>query len=268
VLRYTPVIRGSSGDGSSGVWNHERTMKAKPPKTDAFDFPNGRVIAGNYVIEGFLGSGWEGEVYRVTELRTGLPRAAKVFYPQRNVRDRAVRIHARKLDRLRNCPIIAQYHHLETLRHRGVRVSCLVSELVEGELLEKLVARQRGKRLPPFQALHLLHVLTAGVAQIHHLGEYHGDLHDHNVLVERKGIRFVVKLLDFYHWGRTDRTKMQEDVIQLVRLLYDAVGGPARYAAQPPVIKEICCGLRHDLILRKFPSADHLRSHLESFSWG
>ncbi|MHC4137751.1 MAG: protein kinase domain-containing protein [Planctomycetota bacterium] len=243
-------------------------MAAKVARTDAFDFPNGRLIAGKYVIEDFLGSGWEGEVYRVTEKSTGLPRAAKLFYPQRNVKDRAVRIHARKLDRLRMCPIVIQYHHLEALRHRGTRIACLVSELVEGELLEDFVARQRGKRLQPFEALHLLHVLTRGVGQIHHLGEYHGDIHDRNVLVERKGIRFEVKLLDFYHWGRSDRAKMKDDVIQLVRLLYDAVGGRRRYATQPPEIKAICCGLRHDLIRRRFPTADHLRGHLESFSWG
>jgi tRNA A-37 threonylcarbamoyl transferase component Bud32 len=242
-------------------------MASKLNRTDAFDLPSGRVIAGKYRIEDFLGSGWEGEVYRVSEVSTGLPRAAKLFYPQRNVKDRAVRMHARKLDRLRKCPIVIQYHHLETLRHRGTRIACLVSELVEGELLEKLVARQRGKRLHPFEALHLLHVLAGGVAQIHHLGEYHGDIHDRNVLVERKGIRFEVKLLDFYHWGRTDRTRMKEDVVDLVRLLYEAVGGRRRYAAQPPEVKSICRGLRRDLIMRRFPTADHLRGHLESFSW-
>jgi len=234
---------------------------------DAFDLPNGRVVAGKYVIEGFLGSGFEGEVYRVRELSTGLPRAAKLFYPQRNVRDRAVRVHARKLDQLRKCSIVIQYHHLETLRHRGTRIACLVSELVEGELLESFVSRQRGKRLHPFEALHLLNELTRGVAQIHRLGEYHGDIHDRNVLVERRGIRFDIKLLDFYHWGRADRTKMKDDVIQLVRVLYDAVGGRRHYSAQPPEIKRICCGLRHDLIQRRFPSSERLCSHLESFAW-
>jgi tRNA A-37 threonylcarbamoyl transferase component Bud32 len=242
-------------------------MTVKQSRTDAFDFPDGRVIAGKYVIEGFLGAGWEGEVYRVRELTTGLPRAVKLFFPQRNLRDRAVRVHARKLEQLRACPLVIQYHHLESLRHRGTRIACLVSELVEGEQLEEFVKRQRGKRLHPYEALHLLHVLAGGVAQIHRLGEYHGDIHDRNILVGRRGIRFDVKLLDFYHWGRADRANKRADVIQLVRVLYDAVGGKRRYPSQPPEIKAICCGLRHDLILRKYPTAEQLRSHLESFSW-
>ena len=51
-------------------------------------------------------------------------------------------------------------------------------------------------------------------------------------------------------------------------LLYDAVGGRRHYARQPDEIKQICCGLRRDLIARKFPTAGHLRRHLELFSWG
>ena len=97
--------------------------------------------------------------------------------------------------------------------------------------------------------------------------EYHGDIHDRNVLVKREGIRFELKLLDFYQLGRSDRSKIREDVKQLVRILYDAVGGRGRYARQPAEIKEICCGLRGDLIVRKFPTAAHLRRHLESFDW-
>jgi hypothetical protein len=242
-------------------------MAKRPPRITSFDFRPGRVLAGKYRIDDRLGSGWEGEVYRVTELNTGISRAAKLFYPQRNVRDRAVRFHARKLDRLRKCPIVTQYHHSETIRFRRVPVTCLISELVEGELLEAFVARQPGKRLPPFEALHLLYALARGIAQIHDLREYHGDIHDRNVLVLRWGINFEVRLLDFYHWGRPDRDKIRDDVVQLVRLLYDAVGGRKRYASQPPEIKAICCGLRHDLIGRKFPTAGHLRAHLESFAW-
>jgi hypothetical protein len=242
-------------------------MPQRVPRIEAFNFQPGRVLAGRYVVEEFLGSGWEGEVYGVTELRTGIPRAAKLFYPQRNIRDRAMQFYARKLERLRHCPILIQYHHSEVVRFRGVKVACLISELVEGKLLEDFVARQPGKRLLPFEALHLLHALAVGVAPIHRLREYHGDIHDRNVLVARRGIAFDVRLVDFYEWGRPDRGKIQDDVVQLVRVLYDIVGGRERYARQPPEIKAICCGLRRDLIARKFPTADHLRTHLESFPW-
>jgi hypothetical protein len=121
--------------------------------------------------------------------------------------------------------------------------------------------------MTPFEALHLVHALSEGVEEIHLRGEYHGDLHDENVLVRRKGVFFDLKVVDFYHWGRPTAAHLREDVIDIVRLLYDAVGGRRHYASQPPEIKGICKGLRRDLIGRAFPTASHLREYLESFSW-
>ena len=40
------------------------------------------------------------------------------------------------------------------------------------------------------EALHLLRSVARGVAQIHQRREYHGDLHDRNVLVRRRGVHF------------------------------------------------------------------------------
>ena len=102
-------------------------MRWSPNKIDKFRILPGRIIGGKYVVDAKLGGGWEGEVYRVQETRTGVTRAAKLFYPKRNIRDRAVRFYAKKLDRLRKCPIVIQYHHSETIRYRGVPISCLIS---------------------------------------------------------------------------------------------------------------------------------------------
>ena len=225
------------------------------------------MLAGKYTVVGTLGAGWEGEVYEVVERKTGIHRAAKVFYPHRNADDSAVKFYATKLHRLRRCEIVIQYHHSISIRHRGVETTCLIGEFVDGELLAGLIARQRGKRLPPFEALHVLYVLTVGVEQIHRAGEYHGDLHSDNVIVRRRGISFEVRLVDFYHWGPTTRATKQLDVIQLIQLLYEMVGGRARYASQPPSIKRICCGLKHGLMLNKFPTMLALREHLETFAW-
>ena len=235
---------------------------------DSFDLPRGRVLAGRYTVEGFLGAGWEGEVYRVTEQETGIQRAAKIFYPQRNVKGRAVRFYATKLNRLRKCDIVIQYHHSIPVQYRGISVTCLISELVEGEPLAALLAHQRGGRLRPFEALHLLYSLTTGLEQIHRLKEYHGDLHQDNVLVARRGIGFDVKLVDFYHLGASSRNRRGEDIVDVIRLFYDAVGGQRRYRSQPPYVKAICRGLRCDLIARRFPTMSHLLAHLESFDWG
>jgi len=241
--------------------------KAKALKIDSFDFSMRRTLAGKYLVESRLGAGWEGEVYKVVEERTGIPRAAKIFFPHRNPRDRAVKYYARKLHRLRKCPIVIQYHNSETIQYRGGQMTCLISEFVEGELLEDFIERQRGGRVLPFEALHLLYTLASGLEQIHNLREYHGDIHPWNVLVKREGIHFNVKLVDFYRWGAPTAENIREDVIQLVQLLYEAVGGREWYADMPPAIKGICLGLRRDLIAKRFPTARHLRQHLDSFVW-
>ena len=242
-----------------------RLNSDRAPRIDSFEFKPGHTLAGKYAVESLLGSGWESEVYKVIESRTGIPRAAKVFFPHRNVRDRVVTVCARKLDRLRHCPVVIQYHHSEAFRFRNVPVTCLISEFVDGELLSDFVARQPGRRLLPFEALHLLYTLALGLEQIHDVREYHGDVHPCNVLVARKGIFFKVKLVDLHHWGQPTAYHIREDVVQLIHLLYEAVGGRKRYASQPPAIKAICRGLRRDLIHTHFPTAGHLREHLESF---
>jgi len=232
-----------------------------------FEFEEGMTLAGKYEVISRVGSGWEGEVYLVSEVNTGIERAAKFFYPRRNPNNRTLVYYAKKLHRLRHCPILIQYHTQETITYRGVPVTFLVSEYVEGELLSEFLKRQPGKRLDPFQALHLLHALAAGIESIHHLREYHGDLHTDNVIIRRLGLGFDVKLVDLYRWRAPKRTNIQDDVIELVRIFYDAVGGKKHYANQPPEVKSICCGLKRSLILKKFSTAGQLRQHLETLQW-
>lgn len=242
-------------------------MPTKADQIKAFDLRPGRVIGGKYIVESRLGSGWEGEVYKVVERRTGIHRAAKLFFPHRNVNDRAVTFYAKKLERLSKCSIVIQYHHSEVFRHRDMAITALISEYVDGVLLCDFVRQQPGRRLPAFEALHLTYAIARGLEEVHNLHEYHGDLHDGNVMVRRQGIFFEVKVVDFFHWGKPTATHFREDVQNLVRLLYDAVGGRKHYAKQPPEIKAICRGLRNDLIGKAFPTARHLREFLETFVW-
>lgn len=232
-----------------------------------FHLERGRLLGGKYVVEELIGGGWEGEVYRVRERQTRIRRAAKLFYPERNPGNRTATRYARKLEKLRMCPIVAQYHHTETLRVRGISVTCLISELVEGESVSEYVARQRGRRMQPYEALHLLHSLVVGLECIHSANEYHGDLHADNVMVRRVGIHYDVKVFDFFYRGRASVQERREDLIDAIRLFYDALGGRKWYSRHPPEIKAVCCGLRHGLIHKKFPTARKLREHLESFKW-
>jgi serine/threonine protein kinase len=232
-----------------------------------FGFNPGLVVAGKYEIVTQIGTGWEGEVYLLRECSTGIERAAKFWYPHRNPRNRAARFYAKKLHKLRHCPILIQYHTQETINYRDVLVRFLVSEYVEGELLSDFLARQTGKRIPVFQAVHLLHALAEGIEKIHNLREYHGDLHDENIIVRRYGLSFDLKLVDMFHWGPARPENIHDDVCNLVRIFYDAVGGQKRYAKQPPEAKAICCGLKRTLILKKYRNAGQLRQYLETIQW-
>lgn len=243
------------------------TQAGKQPVINAFNLAPGRIIAKKYEIISYLGCGWESEVYLVRERATDIERTAKFFFPQRNPRDRALKFYARKLHKLRKCPIVIQYSTQDTFIYHRVPISFLVSEFVEGELLSKYLDRQPGKRLQPFQALHLLYALSRGIECIHSVGDYHGDLHTENIIVQRVGLEYELKLLDMFHWGAPSAEIIRDDVADLVRIFYDSLGGQKHYAKQPREIKAICCGLKKSLISRKFRTAGKLRQYLEEMRW-
>ncbi|MCC7409332.1 MAG: serine/threonine protein kinase, partial [Phycisphaeraceae bacterium] len=108
-----------------------------PPRTPTtFDFRPGRKVGTRYVVETRLGGGSEGEVYQVREQDTGILRAAKVYFPHKDPdRTQAVH-HAQKLNALRYCPIVLQYHHSEIVHVRRQKVIAMISDLCEGQRLE------------------------------------------------------------------------------------------------------------------------------------
>jgi serine/threonine protein kinase len=232
-----------------------------------FNLDEGTLLGGTYIVEQLLGGGWEGEVYRVREKHTGIRRAMKLFFPQRNLRNVTLRRYAKKLEKLRRCDMVMKYHHTESIAFENVHVACLVSELVEGPILSDYLKSIPSSRLGPFEALHLLHALAKGLEEMHLAREYHGDLHDQNVFIQREGIFFRPKVFDFFHRGKIKRSRMQDDIVDLARLLYDSVGGAKTYQQQPDYIKAVCCGLRSDLVRQRFPTVSHLRRYLESFPW-
>jgi tRNA A-37 threonylcarbamoyl transferase component Bud32 len=236
-------------------------------KPRRFDFPAGKSVAGKYHIERPLGSGWEGEVYVIIERNTGIRRAAKFYYPHRDPTGKAAITYARKLDALRHCPILMQYHHQEIAYVRKKKVVVVISELVEGQKLSEFLKTQSGGALSAFEALHVLYVLARGIAPIHARGEYHGDIHDDNIMIRRQGITFEVKLLDFFDLGRPTRAKVRKDVLNLIQVFHTLVGGRATYKDQPKVVKSIIRGHKDSLILARFQSAGDIQRHLETLEW-
>jgi len=232
-----------------------------------FNLRPGRMLTRKYEVTELLGQGWEGEVYKIVERSTGIERAAKMFYPHRNPGDRTAKLYARKLHRLRHCPVIIQYYTREEIHYKRTPITVLISEYVDGERLSDFINRQRGKRVTPFEAVHLLHSLASGIEQIHQLREYHGDLHTDNIIVNHFGLGFELKLIDFYHWSSPKSESIQTDITDMIRVFYDVLGGSRHYPKHNERIKKICCGLKTGLILKKFPTASRLKDHLESMVW-
>ncbi len=238
-----------------------------PGNFESFGLQPGRRVGSRYVVEFLLGGGSEGEVYQIRERDTGIVRAAKFYYPHRDPKHHLSIRHARKLNTLRRCAIVLQYHHSEIVTIRRHKFVVLISDLCDGEPLDLWVAKHRGRRLPPYMALHVLYHLTRGLEAIHALGEYHADVHSQNILIKPVGIGFELKLIDFYDWGKPTAYKRRQDIVDTVRVFYECLGGKAHYKNLPPNVKYICCGMRRQLILQRFARISDLRQHLESFPW-
>ena len=236
-------------------------------RIDSFRFPAGRKIGPHYVVESLLGGGAEGEVYQVRELDTGIRRAAKLYFPHRDPnRQLAVR-QAHKLNALRNCQIVLQYHHSQVITVRKNKILAMISDLCEGEQLENWVRCHPGQRLKPYQALHVFYHLVRGLEAIHAQGEYHSDVHSQNILIQPRGVRFDLKLIDFYDWGRATRWKQRQDVMDAVRVFHEILGGRDHYARLPQELKYICGGLKQTVVLKRFRTISELRAHLDWFEW-
>jgi len=161
--------------------------------SDVVDAWIGRTLEGRYRIDGKLGEGGMGAVYRAEHLKLGRPVAVKVLLPQyleqRGLRQRFER-EAKVLASVSNA-------HIVGLLDYGLEAGSpyLVMELLEGETL-----RDRMMRGPisVTDALGLMAQLLEGLAYAHAQGMIHRDLKPANIFLQRVPHRAdVVRILDF-----------------------------------------------------------------------
>ncbi len=144
---------------------------------------------GPYRIEGILGQGGMGAVYRAFDSRLGRKVAIKILPP-------AVAADPERLRRFEQEAWAAgtlDHPNVLTIYDVGTHeeMSYLVSELLEGETLRD---RLRGGALPRHKALEYARLIAAGLTAAHERGITHRDLKPENLFITRDG---RLKILDF-----------------------------------------------------------------------
>jgi eukaryotic-like serine/threonine-protein kinase len=155
----------------------------------------GVVLDGSYRVDGLIGQGGMGAVYRATQLRLDKPVAVKVM-----ALDPAS--HQEALDRFRRearvtsalgHPHIVQVFDFSTT---PAGEPFLVMELLEGEDLESRL--QRVRRLPLKDVVPMVKQVASALAATHAKGIVHRDLKPGNIyLLEAAGEKGFVKVVDF-----------------------------------------------------------------------
>src|SRR4051812_13831306 len=143
---------------------------------------------GPYEVESLLGAGGMGEVYRARDTRLERIVAVKVlpvkFSSEPSFKLRLER-EAKSISRLSH-PYICTLHDLG----HDSGTDFLVMELVEGETLERRIAKDP---LPADQALRIATQIAEALAAAHKHGIVHRDLKPSNVMLTKTG----AKLMDF-----------------------------------------------------------------------
>ncbi|MGY1712216.1 protein kinase [Geodermatophilus sp. SYSU D00758] len=154
----------------------------------------GEVLAARYRLDSLVATGGMGEVWRARDLVLDRPVAVKVLREELAA-EAGFRARFRAEARLAGGlvhPNVATLHdygeEVTGSRHRA----WLVMELVDGEPLSALLARER--RPAPDRVLDLLRQAAAGLAAAHAAGIVHRDVKPANVLLRTDG---TVKLTDF-----------------------------------------------------------------------
>ena len=163
-----------------------------PVDRDAF---LGQVLDGKYRIDGKLGSGGMGDVYRATRLLIGDTVAVKILHPHL-ARD------PQAAERFRREAVMAT-----KLRHRNVvgiydvgvsavhQVPYILMELAEGYTLRQIINQY--KVLPLDFAVTVTTQVCSALGEAHELGIVHRDIKPENIIANETTTGWYIKVLDF-----------------------------------------------------------------------
>jgi len=200
---------------------------------------------GAYRIDGVLGQGGMGIVYRAHDLKLQRPVAVKLLPPELTAdpeRRKRFLLEARAAARVTH-PAIAQVYDVG--EHEGIIF--IAMELVEGRTVAALV---QSKELDLLGAIDIAIEVAEGLARAHEMGIVHRDVKPANVIVTRDG---HAKILDFGLAKLTDPTESTlttaaagVDVSTMTQTQIGAVKGTPAYMS-PEQIKAGPVDARSDL---------------------
>jgi serine/threonine-protein kinase len=157
------------------------------------------VIVGNHFrLESLLGSGGMGAVWKATDLELHRTVAIKVLHTDLRadpmLTDRFQR-EARLLASLEHPSIVPVYTWLQVDDGNGRVFPCIVMAYLKGEPLSEILRKNGPMKVE--QAVPLMRSLLDALSVAHAAGVVHRDLKPQNVLIENRGGRAFVRLLDF-----------------------------------------------------------------------
>lgn len=159
------------------------------------DLVAGTVVAGKYRVDGLIGRGGMGAVYRATNLAIGKRVALKFLYPEAALDRDAVA----RFQREAEAASAVESAHIVEIFDSGTTDDgrpFLVMELLRGEDLRQRLRREG--RLPPRDAVRIAAQVARALRRAHAAGIVHRDLKPDNVfLCERDDDPMFVKLVDF-----------------------------------------------------------------------
>jgi predicted ATPase/predicted Ser/Thr protein kinase len=177
---YREELRARMADAASGT--------SRPFAESAPGGPTQWPVVPGYQIDGQLGRGGMGVVYKAQEQSLGRPVALK-FLPAEYVRDPE---RLQRFEREARMASALNHPHICTIyalgRHEGHPF--LVMEFIEGTTLQALMAR----RLALEQGTQLIAQTARALAAAHAAGIVHRDVKPENIMVRADG---YVKVLDF-----------------------------------------------------------------------
>jgi Tol biopolymer transport system component len=218
LRREVESLLGQQGGGllDHPAWEGAASLLSDPTRTQ---FSPGMQL-GPYRIEGPLGSGGMGEVYRALDTRLDRKVAIKV----------SAREFSGRFEREARAISALNHAHICTLYDIGPNY--LVMEFVEGQTL---AARLNKGPLPVELVLRYGAEITDALAEAHSRGIIHRDLKPANVMLTKGG----VKVLDFglAKFTQPDSSEVKRDEIETAS--HVVMGTPAYMAPEQALGKEL-----------------------------